>query len=104
MPQLGGLGAATICSSNGTPVTITVVPQISGKRAKRSWVWQVFHEFETVISEKNVFCRDSKLLVKWKTHAGTRGKSEHYKKQPRRRHLIIGVKTCCEIYFRIICP
>ena len=39
VPQLGGLGAATIRSSNGTPVTVTIVPQISGKRTNRSCVW-----------------------------------------------------------------
>ena len=38
VPQLGGLGATTLCSSNSTPVTVTIVPQTSGKSAKRSWV------------------------------------------------------------------
>ena len=33
VPQLGGVGATTLRSSNGTPVTVTIVPQTSGKSA-----------------------------------------------------------------------
>ena len=64
VPQLGGLEATTLRSSNGTPAIVTIVPQTSGKGAERSWVWQVFREFAPVITEKNVFCRACRHLLK----------------------------------------
>ena len=78
------LGASTLHSSNGATVTVTTVPQASGKSANWSWIWQVFHEFAPAITEKYVFCRACKHLLKWKAQAGTRGMSEHYKKTHRR--------------------
>ena len=85
-PQRGGLGATRLRSGNGTPVTVTIVPQTSGKSAERSWVWQVFHEFAPANTEKNVFCQVCKHLLKWKAQAGTRGMSEHKKKNHRRHY------------------
>ena len=79
VPQLGGLEPAMLHSRNGTPVEVTIVPQTTGKNAKRSWVWQVFHQFTPAINDKNVFCRACKHLLKWKSTTGTRGMSEHYK-------------------------
>ena len=35
----------TVHSENGTPVTVKVVKTAAGNRAKRSWVWQVMHDF-----------------------------------------------------------
>ena len=38
VPQFAGLGATMLRSSNGTPDTVTIVPQIPGKSGNRSWV------------------------------------------------------------------
>lgn len=85
VPQLDCVDATTtLRSGDGTPVTVTIVPQTSGKSAKRSWVWQVFHQFKPAILEKNVFCQACKHLLKWKPRAGTHGMSEHYKTRHRR--------------------
>ena len=85
VPQLDSVDATTtLRSGNGTPVTVTIVPQTSGKSAKRSWVWQVFHQFTPAILEKNVFCQACKHLLKWKPASGTHGMSAHYKKNHRR--------------------
>ena len=50
-PVLGGVvgdgtsPTTTVHSQNGTPFTVTVVPAKAGQQAKRSWIWQVMHEF-----------------------------------------------------------
>ena len=35
----------TVHSENSTPVTVKVVKTAAGNRAKRSWVWEVMHEY-----------------------------------------------------------
>ena len=46
----------TVHSENGTPVTVKIVKTPAGNRAKRSWIWQVTHEFKPSIKGKNVIC------------------------------------------------
>ena len=78
LPRLYSVDATTtLHSGNGTPVTVTIVPQTSGKSAKSSCMWQVFHQFKPAILEKNVSCQDCKHLLEWKPASGTHGKSAH---------------------------
>ena len=44
--------AQTVYSENGTPVTVKIVKTAAGNRAKRSWIWQVMHEFKPSIKGK----------------------------------------------------
>ena len=46
----------TVHSENGTPVTAKIVKTAAGNRAKKSWIWQVMHEFKPFINGKNVIC------------------------------------------------
>ena len=68
-PVLGGVvgdGTApttTVHSQNGTPFTVTVVPAKAGQQAKRSWIWQVMHEFSPTVAGKNVRCSVCKHLL-----------------------------------------
>jgi hypothetical protein len=82
VPQLDGAAeTSTLHSNNGTQVVVTIVPQTSGKKTKRSWVWQVCREFKPLINGKNVFCMACKHLMLWKPADGTGGMSSHYKKK-----------------------
>ena len=57
-PVLGGVVAdgtaptQAVHSQNGTPFTVTVVPAKAGQQAKRSWIWQVMHEFSPAVAKK----------------------------------------------------
>ena len=53
----------TVHSENGTPVTVKIVKTTAGNRAKRSWIWQVMHEFKLSINGKNVICSACKHLM-----------------------------------------
>ena len=64
----------TVRSENGTPVTVKVVKTAAGNRAKRSWIWQVIHEFKPSINGKNVICSAWKhFLMSWVSMSGTTG-------------------------------
>ena len=84
-PVLGGVvgnGTApttTVHSQNGTPFTVTVVPAKAGQQAKRSWIWQVMHEFSPTVAGKNVRCSVCKHLLAWKARSGTNGMTKHFK-------------------------
>ena len=84
-PVLGGVvgdgtaPTATVHSQNGTPFTVTVVPAKAGQQAKRSWIWQVMHEFSPTIAGKNVRCSVCKHLLAWKARSGTNGMTKHFK-------------------------
>ena len=84
-PVLGGVvgdGTApttTVHSQNGTPFTVTVVPAKAGQQAKRSWIWQVMHEFSPTVAGKNVRCSVCKQLLAWKARSGTNGMTKHFK-------------------------
>ena len=84
-PVLGGVvgdGTAptqAVHSQNGTPLTVTVVPAKAGQQAKRSWIWQVMHEFSPAVAEKNVVCSVCKHLLAWKARSGTNGMTKHFK-------------------------
>ena len=52
----------TVHSENGTPVTVKIVKTAAGNTAKRSWIWQVIHEFKPSINGKNVICSACKHL------------------------------------------
>ena len=53
----------TVHSQNGTPVTVKIVKTAAGNRAKRSWIWQVMHEFKPSINGKNVIYSACKHLM-----------------------------------------
>ena len=56
----------TVHSENGTPVTVKIVKTAAGNRAKRSWIWQVMHEFKPSINGENVICSACKhYLMSW---------------------------------------
>lgn len=86
-PHIGVGQRETLTADNGTPVTVTIVPMPTGKRAKKSWVWQVFREFTPLVSGKNIFCAATvvkhgtlttcKHLLSWKPGAGTSGMVSH---------------------------
>ena len=84
-PVLGGVvgdGTApttTVHSQNGTPFTATVVPAKAGQQAKRSWIWQVMHEFSPTVAGKNVRCSVCKHLLAWKARSGTNGMTKDFK-------------------------
>ena len=84
-PVLGGVvgdGTAptqTVHSQNDTPFTVTVVPAKAGQQAKRSWIWQVMHEFSPAVAGKNVVCSVCKHLLAWKARSGTNGMTKHFK-------------------------
>ena len=64
----------TVHSENGTPVTVKIVKTAASNRAKRSWIWQVMHEFKPSINGKNVICSACKqLLMSWVSTSGTTG-------------------------------
>ena len=69
----------TVHSQNGTPFTITVVPAKASQQAKRSWIWQVMHEFSPAVAGKNVVCSVCKHLLAWKARSGTNGMTKHFK-------------------------
>ena len=81
-----GLTATTqmVHSENGTPVTVKIAKTAAGNRAKRSWIWQVMHEFKPSINGKNVICSACKQLMSWvSTTSGTTSMTQHYgKKHP----------------------
>ena len=80
-----GLTAATqtVHSENGTPVTVKIVKTAAGNGAKRSWIWQVMHEFKPSINGKNVICLACKHLMSWVSKSGTTGMTQRYgKKHP----------------------
>ena len=52
----------TVHSENSTPVTVKIVKTAAADRAKRSWVWQVMHDFKPYINGKNVICSACKHL------------------------------------------
>ena len=68
----------TVHSENGTPVTVKIVKTAAGKRAKRSWIWQVMHEFKPSISRENVLCSACKHLMSWLSTSGMTGTTKHY--------------------------
>ena len=61
----------TVHSKNGTPVTVKIVKTAAANRAKRSWIWQVMHEFKPSINGKNVICSACKHLMSWVSMSGT---------------------------------
>ena len=63
----------TVHSENNTPVTVKIVKTAAGNRAKRSWIWQVMHEFKPSINGKNVICSACKHLMSWVSTSGTTG-------------------------------
>ena len=63
----------TVHSENGTPVTVKIVKTAAGNRAKRSWIWQVMHEFKPSINGKNVIYSACKHLMSWVSTSGTTG-------------------------------
>ena len=63
----------TVHSENDTPVTVKIVKTAAGDRAKRSWIWQVMHEFKPSINGKNVICSACKHLMGWVSTSGTTG-------------------------------
>ena len=63
----------TVHSENGTPITVNIVKTAAGNRAKRSWIWQVMHEFKPSINGKNVICSACKHLMSWVSTSGTTG-------------------------------
>ena len=79
-PVGGGCGngltatTQTVHSENGTPVTVKIVKTAAANGAKRSWVWQVMHEFKPSINGKNViFCSACKHLMSWVSTSETTG-------------------------------
>ena len=70
-----GLTSTTqmVHSENSTPVTVKIVKNAAGNRAKRSWIWQVMHEFKPSINGKNVICSACKHLMSWVSTSGTTG-------------------------------
>ena len=62
----------TVHSENSAPVTVKIVKTAAGNRAKRSWIWQVMHEFKPSINGKNVICSACKHLS-WVSTSGTTG-------------------------------
>ena len=71
---VNGLTATTqtIHFENGTPVTVKIVKTAAANGAKRSWIWQVMHEFKPFINGKNVICSACKHLS-WVSTRGTTG-------------------------------
>ena len=65
--------AQTVHSENNTPVEVKIVETAAGNRAKRSWIWQVMHEFKPPINGKNVICSACKHLMSWVSTSGTTG-------------------------------
>ena len=63
----------TVHSKNGTLVTVKIVKTAAGNGAKRSWIWQVMHEFKPSINGKNVICAACKHLMGWVSTSGTTG-------------------------------
>ena len=63
----------TVHFEDGTPVTVKIVKTAAGNRAKRSWIWQVMHEFKPSINEKNVIWSACKHLISWVSTSGTTG-------------------------------
>ena len=63
----------TVHSENGTPVTMKIVKTAASNRAKRSWIWQVMHEFKPSTNGKNVICSGCKHLMSWVSTCGTTG-------------------------------
>ena len=63
----------TVHSENGTPVMVNIVKTAAGNRAKRSWIWQVMHEFKPSINGENVICSACKHLMSWVSKSGTTG-------------------------------
>ena len=63
----------TVHSENSTPVTVKIVKTAAGNRAKRSWIWQVMHEFKPSINGKNVICSACKHMMSWVSTSGTTG-------------------------------
>ena len=53
----------TINFDNGTPVTVKVVKTGAGNRGKRSWIWQVMHEFKPSTNGKNMIYSVCKHLM-----------------------------------------
>ena len=73
----------TVHSENGPSVTVKIVKTAAGNRAKKSWIWQVMHEFKPSINGKNVICSACKHLMSWVSTSGTAGMTQHYgKKHP----------------------
>ena len=73
----------TVHSENDTPVTVKIVKTAAGNKVKRSWVWQVMHEFKPSINGKNVICSACKHLMSWVSTSRTTGMTQHYgKKHP----------------------
>ena len=81
----------TVHSENGTPVTMKVVKSAAGNRAKRSWVWQVMHEFKPSINGKNVIYSACKHLMSWVSTNGTTGMTQRYWKEHPALHAAAGV-------------
>ena len=63
----------TVHSENGTPVTVKIVKTAAGNSAKRSWIWQVMHEFKPSINGKNVIYSACKHLMSCVSTSGTTG-------------------------------
>lgn len=74
----------TLRLKDGTSVTVSIVSRGVGKNAKRSWVWQVFHEFEPPVKGQNVFCTVCRHLLKWSSTQGTKGLKTHYQSRHRK--------------------
>lgn len=95
-PQIGVGRRETLRADNGTPVTVTIVPMPTGKKAKKSWVWQVFREFTPSVSGKNIFCAAKvvkrgilttcKHMLSWKPGAGTSGMVSHFATHHKKAH------------------
>ena len=83
MEDGNGLTATTqtVHSENGTPVTVKIVKTAAGNRAKRSWIWQVMHEYKASINGENVICSACKHLMSWVSTSGTTGMTQHYGKK-----------------------
>ena len=58
-----------------------IVKTAAGNRAKRSWIWQVMHEFKPSINGKNVICSACKHLMSCVSTSGTTGMTQHYGKK-----------------------
>ena len=60
-----------------------IVKTAAGNRAKKSWIWQVMHEFKPSINGENVICSACKHLMSCVSTSGTTGMTQHYgKKHP----------------------
>ena len=84
---LGPAAQETLRTNTGRAVSAMIVPQTTGRKTKRSWVWQVFSELTPSINGKNVFCAVCRHLLSRKASSRTQhGLADHNKVKHPKAH------------------